>query len=583
MPRPLAIASFACLLSFATSAAHATQEVPTDAASAYRIVENMRNEALAPLRKGEVNDAEFAAAMKKIDGVLQYLQTPLIRDLSNGDKFLRARRFNTLLEISRYYVQRGGAANIDKALTHLETAFGEITAPPLKRMLTSEPAFAPLQNEPRLQALLQKLESTDRLWGVPTIASAYKEKLSVEERVAGLSLFWAEARQNFVHFDKVPALAWDQLYLDTLKQVMAAETTRDYYDVLMRFAPKLRDGHTNIYPPKELSQQFYARPPLLTALIEGKVIVTRVDSSSLAKRIAIGDEVIAIDGQSAIKYAEEKVAPYVSSSTPQDRDLRTYSYQLLSGDVANPIALTLRDAQGKERVERVSRAPITDASDAIRPERFGFNVTPEGVAVISIDHFESDAGVKAFEKALPEIMRAKGLVIDLRRNGGGSTNFGLAILSYLTSMPIHGSASFIRSETALDRARGENSVSWLDISSNRPFERKREQIFTGPVAVLTSAQTFSAAEDFMVSYQMLKRGVTVGTATGGSTGQPLFIKLPGGGSGRICVKRDRFPDGREFVGVGIKPDIEAKRTVADVRAGRDPELARAVEVVLAKR
>lgn len=87
----------------------------------------------------------------------------------------------------------------------------------------------------------------------------------------------------------------------------------------------------------------------------------------------------------------------------------------------------------------------------------------------------------------------------------------------------------------------------------------------------------------MVSYQMLKRGVTVGTATGGSTGQPLFIKLPGGGSGRICVKRDRFPDGREFVGVGIKPDIEAKRTVADVRAGRDPELARAVEVVLAKR
>lgn len=100
MPRPLAIASFACLLSFATSAAHATQEVPTDAASAYRIVENMRNEALAPLRKGEVNDAEFAAAMKKIDGVLQYLQTPLIRDLSNGDKFLRARRFNTLLEIS---------------------------------------------------------------------------------------------------------------------------------------------------------------------------------------------------------------------------------------------------------------------------------------------------------------------------------------------------------------------------------------------------------------------------------------------------------------------------------------------------
>jgi carboxyl-terminal processing protease len=559
------------------------QEVPKDAESAYRIVENMRGEALAPLRRGDVSDADFATAMGKINAVVQYLETPLIRDLANGDKFLRARRFNILLEIAGMHAKRGGAANIEKALTHLERAFQDITPPPLKKMLTTEPQFAALQNEPRFKALLDKLDATDRLWGVPSIATAYKEKLSVEERVAGLSLFWAEARQNFVHFDKVPTLAWDKLYLDTLKQVMAAETTREYYDVLMKFAPQLRDGHTNIYPPNELSQQFYARPPLATALIDGKVIVTRVDSVNLAKRLAIGEEIIAIDGQNAIQYAEERVAPYVSSSTPQDRTMRTYTYQLLSGDVAKPLVLTVRDVQGKERVETLSRAPITDTNDVIRAERFGFTVTPEGVAVIAIDHFESDAGVKAFEKALPDIMNAKGLIIDLRRNGGGSTGFGLAILSYLTNSPIPGAASFIRNETALDRARGENSVSWLDISSNRPYARKREQIYAGPVAVLIGAQTFSAAEDFLVSYTMLKRGLTVGEATGGSTGQPLSIKLPGGGSARICVKRDRFPDGREFVGVGITPDIEVKRSIDDVRAARDVVMAKAVSAVLAKR
>jgi carboxyl-terminal processing protease len=81
---------------------------------------------------------------------------------------------------------------------------------------------------------------------------------------------------------------------------------------------------------------------------------------------------------------------------------------------------------------------------------------------------------------------------------------------------------------------------------------------------------------------MLKRGITVGEATGGSTGQPLSIKLPGGGSGRICVKRDRFPDGREFVGVGVAPDIEVKRSIDDVRAGRDAVMVRAISVVLAK-
>ena len=68
MYRYFAIASFVCSIPFASASAHAAQEVPTDAASAYRIVEIMRNEAFAPLRTGNVTDAEFAAAMKKIDG-----------------------------------------------------------------------------------------------------------------------------------------------------------------------------------------------------------------------------------------------------------------------------------------------------------------------------------------------------------------------------------------------------------------------------------------------------------------------------------------------------------------------------------
>ena len=93
---------------------------------------------------------------------------------------------------------------------------------------------------------------------------------------------------------------------------------------------------------------------------------------------------------------------------------------------------------------------------------------------------------------------------------------------------------------------------------------------------LTSAQTFSAAEDFAVAFRGMKRGIIVGEASGGSTGQPLFLDLPGGGKGRICVKRDTYPDGTAFVGVGVLPDVEAHPTVAGVRAGTDPVLDRAL-------
>ena len=78
---------------------------------------------------------------------------------------------------------------------------------------------------------------------------------------------------------------------------------------------------------------------------------------------------------------------------------------------------------------------------------------------------------------------------------------------------------------------------------------------------------------------MLRRATFVGTPTGG---QPLMVQLHGGVSARVCTKWDRFPDGTEFVGVGVKPDVVVERTRRDPYEGRDPVLARALEIVTAK-
>ncbi len=58
---------------------------------------------------------------------------------------------------------------------------------------------------------------------------------------------------------------------------------------------------------------------------------------------------------------------------------------------------------------------------------------------------------------------------------------------------------------------------------------------------------------------------------------PLMITLPGGGSARICSKKDTFADGRVWEGIGIQPDILVRPTVKDVVAGRDTVLERAVQ------
>jgi carboxyl-terminal processing protease len=75
------------------------------------------------------------------------------------------------------------------------------------------------------------------------------------------------------------------------------------------------------------------------------------------------------------------------------------------------------------------------------------------------------------------------------------------------------------------------------------------------------------------------RATTIGQRSFASTGQPLPIDLPGGGSARICTKKDTYPDGRVFVGVGIVPQIEINPTVDDYLKGRDKVVEKAVEVL----
>ncbi len=58
----------------------------------------------------------------------------------------------------------------------------------------------------------------------------------------------------------------------------------------------------------------------------------------------------------------------------------------------------------------------------------------------------------------------------------------------------------------------------------------------------------------------MKRGPSVGTATGGSTGNGVRALLTKGIYANICAKHDTMPDGTEFVGIGIIPDIIIEET-----------------------
>lgn len=515
---------------------------------------------------------ELQQAATQLEELRALLDGQPYRDFSSADSHLYAERLNIAIPLAGIYAR---LQQREKALQALEST-ASIALIPVLDTIAADPDLALIRDEPRFKAVLAKYQR-GAIASNKSFATPFSQHLTRAQRIAGLSHFWSEVRHNFANVDLMPKLDWDAIYLEYLGKVMKAQSTQEYYAILMRLAPLLHDGHTNIYPPEQLAARFFARPPIRTELVEDTVVVRAVHDAHLGKLVKTGDQVVAINGIAVKTYAEKFVAPFVSSSTEQDRQVRMYAYELLVGDQKAPLTLTLKDARGQVKNVKVARSLRRNPPSP----QFPFHVSPDGLAYLRLDHFESDEGVKAFKQALPQIRQAKALVLDVRTNGGGSTDFGLQILSYLVEKPIQLTAARVRYEEQSERARAGDLVAWRPLPAETwAVDTPADERFTGPVALLVGPKTFSAAEDFAAIFEQSRRGILVGEATGGSTGQPLMLDLPGGGQARICVKRDSYADGRDFVGKGIAPAFIVKNTVAAVRAGTDPVLAEAGALLL---
>jgi len=575
--RRLAAMSWVSLLAFGCAVA-AAQGANTFGQS-YSHIQDLNDAGAAIVHAKSPNAAKLHQAI----GMLKEAQAAIAQmqsDVSGTAQYMEKlgdRRGDNLRYQADAYVQLGDKA---AALAALDSLTQQGVWSGWKQILLDDKYLDSLHDDPGFEALLSRFDAVANNWNAAAFTTP-SGNLSEAQRIAGLSVFWSEVRYNFAHFDNVPNLDWNQTYLDFVPKVIAAKSLHDYYDVLMRLAPLLHDGHTNIYPPESIENQFYASPAVRAALIQNKVIVTLVADPRIARMgVRVGDEIVSIDGEEVHQYATEHVEPYVSSSTPQDRAVRMYTYQLLSGDHRKPVVLGIRNATGAQHSVTLSREPDSQAKG---PPQFTFRLLPGDIAYLKLGEFEDDAGDKAFAQHLSQILKAKGLILDVRENGGGSSSYGWDILTWLSSKPIPKPAIRSLDYVPVYRAWGGPSENWKRIGPpDEMYSKAHKQHFTGPVALLIGPRTFSAAEDFVASFEAMKRGVMIGRKTAGSTGQPLGFKLPGGGSARVCTLDETFPDGRKFVGIGIAPQIKVEPTVADIRAGRDPAIAAATKALLAE-
>ena len=534
----------------------------------YDTVQHTRDKASDLWGKKNPTQQDISKGISLLKGTIRLLDSLPVSELAEGNIYLKGRRHDVYGDLAGAYATAGQK---DSAFMWLYRMYGEGSYSDMVSYLESDSSFMNLRGDPRFTAFTGMMRRTGDLYKNTAFKTPYKPNLTDAEKAAGLSLLWMEARGNFVYFDHL-SVDWNKTYLDYMPLVLNTKSTADYYRVLMRFYAQLNDGHTNVYPPKEISADFYSRPPLRTELIEGRVFVTQVFSDSLLKSgIRPGLEILKIDSEPVISYAENNVKPYRSSSTPQDKEVREFTYGLLSGPAARAISFECRDEKGRILEKAVARSGYRDVRypNSVVYEKIG------DIGYLQVNDFENKQINKIIDSLFGnEIQKTKGLVIDIRYNGGGDDGIAFNIIRKLTDKPFRISASKVIKHFGWPGSEDY----WYNNGSER-FPPDGKIFYNKPVVLLIGPRSFSAAEDFAVVFDYMKRGKLVGMPTGGSTGQPLSFDLPGGGSARVCSKRDTYPDGREFVGIGIIPDVMVKKTVKDLQNGTDAAKEKAIDML----
>lgn len=192
-----------------------------------------------------------------------------------------------------------------------------------------------------------------------------------------------------------------------------------------------------------------------------------------------------------------------------------------------------------------------------------YEILPGNVGYIYLAAFEEGNWVYDLDRILAYFLNTKGLIFDVRNNGGGNGDIANFITSRFASAPITYSA-YLPSGTP----------KWTStIVSFSPYQYHK------PVVVLINGASFSAAELLPELLKQIPLVTTVGDTTGGGGGSNDVFYLPSNKRIKIPTSYLKRFNGEMIEWNGVPPDILVPQTEADIKQGRDKQLEYAITML----
>jgi Peptidase family S41/Tricorn protease C1 domain len=194
----------------------------------------------------------------------------------------------------------------------------------------------------------------------------------------------------------------------------------------------------------------------------------------------------------------------------------------------------------------------------------------DSIGYIRYSSFSSPISDNDLNFVLKRFENAKGIIIDVRDNGGGSMSNIFKIMS-----------RFVKEKTLVGYAQFKKGNGHNDFAEKQPLyaePRKGKTPFTKPIVVLINRGCYSATTHFAAFMSLLPNVTLVGDRAGGGGGIPVSRDLPNGWQYRFSGTMQTLPDGTQ-IEHGVAPKIEATTGPKEELDGKDAVIEKGLEII----
>jgi hypothetical protein len=198
-----------------------------------------------------------------------------------------------------------------------------------------------------------------------------------------------------------------------------------------------------------------------------------------------------------------------------------------------------------------------------------YKILEDNVGYIYYGSFTNDVGEGSLDQVLDRLALCKGLIIDVRNNGGGN----LTNVEKITSR-------FFNKRTLIGYISHKVGAGHADFSPLFPkyVESSDRVRYQKPVVVLANRGCYSAANEFVSIMKSAPQVTVMGDKSGGGSGLPFSSELPNGWSVRFSAS-PMFNAKKEHIEFGVEPDHYVSMLQADMEKKKDTIIEAAREFV----